>query len=110
MVQSIENWAKIKGKIVDIAKHDDLDDYVTATVAVDDVTPVDDYANLFSWAKDKEITVNIPAEKARELSLERGHDIQARVRKAGPKASFVQPESLKNVTESTGKKEQQGKE
>ena len=99
MVQSEENWAKIKGKIVDIAKHDDLDDYVTATVAVDDVASVEDYANLFSWAKDKEITVNIPKEKASELSLERGHDIQARVRKSGPTTAFVQPESLKKQEE-----------
>jgi len=93
-VQVVENWALIKGKIVAINPHGELDQYMSATVAVTEVDSWDGYPNLFSWAPGREITVNIPRAKADELSLSSGDLISARVRKAGPTSAFVDPDSL----------------
>jgi hypothetical protein len=93
-VQVVENWAVIEGKIVAIDPHAELDAYVSATIEVKKVTPIEAYPNLFSWAIGKQITVNIPAAKASELSLVPGDEISARVRKGGPTSAFVDPDSL----------------
>lgn len=93
-IKVVENWAVVQGKIVNISPHNELGDYVTATVEVAQVTPVSGYPNLFSWAVGKQITVNIPSAKASELSLAPGNEISARVRKSGPTSAFVDPDSL----------------
>lgn len=93
-VQVVENWALIRGKIVVISPHNELGDYVSATVEVAEVTPVSDYPNLFSWALGKEITINIPKASAENLSLAVGDRISTRVRKGGPTSAFVDPDSL----------------
>jgi hypothetical protein len=93
-VQVVENWALIRGKIVSIKPHDQLDQYTSATVAVTEVNPKGDYPNLFAWAPGKEIAVNIPKAKTDELSLATGDLISAQVRKAGPTSAFVDADSL----------------
>ncbi|HEV7473875.1 MAG TPA: hypothetical protein VGN90_07490 [Pyrinomonadaceae bacterium] len=97
-VQVVENWALIQGKIVAIGPNAELGDYLSATIEVSQVTPIDDYPNLFSWAIGKQITVNIPAAKASELSLAADDKISARVRKSGPTSAFVDPDSLMKTT------------
>jgi hypothetical protein len=93
-VQSVENWAIISGNIDDISDHSELSDYASATISVTEVTPVDGYPNLFSWAVGKEINVNIPKVKVDELGLRVGDSIRARVRKAGPTSAFVDPDEI----------------
>jgi hypothetical protein len=92
-VQVVENWALIEGKIVAIGPNADLDNYLSATIEVTQVTPINGYPNLFSWAIGKQITVNIPAAKASELSLAAGDKISARVRKSGPTSAFADPDA-----------------
>ena len=96
-VQVVENWAIISGKINAINDHSELSDYTSATITVTEVTPVEGYPNLFSWAVGKEINVNIPKVKADELGLNAGDSIRARVRKAGPTNAFVDPNDIKKT-------------
>ena len=93
-VQAVENWALIRGKIVAVGPHPELDNFVAATVEVNQATPVEGYPNLFSWAVGKQITVNVPAARTSELSLAPGDEISSRVRKTGPTSAFVDPDSL----------------
>jgi hypothetical protein len=93
-VQVVENWAIISGKIDAISDHGELSDYASATISVIEVTPVDGYPNLFSWAVGKQIDVNIPKVKVDELGLSAGDSIRARVRKAGPTSAFVDPDEM----------------
>jgi hypothetical protein len=93
-VQVVENWAIVSGKINAISDHSELSDYASATISVTEVTPVDGYANLFSWAVGKQINVNIPKVKLDELGLSAGDSVRARVRKAGPTSAFVDPHEI----------------
>jgi hypothetical protein len=93
-VQAVENWAFIRGKIEAINQHSELNDYVSANITVNEVTPVPGYPNLFSWAVGKEIAVNIPKVKAGELGLAPGDSISARCRKSGPTSAFVDPDEI----------------
>ena len=93
-VQAIENWAIIGGKINAISDHSELSDYASATISVTEVTPVDGYPNLFSWAVGKQIDVNLPKVKVDELGFREGDSIRARVRKAGPTSAFVNPDEI----------------
>jgi len=93
-VQVVENWAIISGKINAISDHSELSDYASATISVTEVTPVDGYPNLFSWAVGKQIHVNIPKVKVDELGLSAADSIRARVRKAGPTSAFVDPDEI----------------
>src|SRR5215207_4135660 len=96
-VQAVENWAIISGKINAISDHGELSDYASATISVIEVTPVDGYANLFSWAVGKEINVNIPTVKVDELGFRAGDSIRARIRKAGPTSAFVDPDEIRKT-------------
>ncbi len=93
-VQAVENWALIHGRVEAISDHGELTDYASTTISVNEVTPVPDYPNLFSWATGKEIAINIPKTKVDELGLSAGDSIRARVRKAGPTSAFVDPDEI----------------
>ena len=93
-VQAVENWALIKGKVLSIRPHGELDRYAVAKIAVEEVTPVSGYANMFAWAVGKEVEFNIPQSKVDEVSLSEGDKISAKVRKGTPTASFVDADSV----------------
>ena len=93
-VQAVENWALISGKLDAINDHSELSDYASAMVTVTEVTPVEGYPNLFSWAVGKQISINIPKTKVDQLALAPGDSLRARVRKAGPTSSFADPHEI----------------
>ena len=93
-VQVVENWADVQGRIVELKAHPTLSGYWMARIAVDGVSPVAGFPNLFEWAKGQTIEVNIPAVRAQELSLTTGQTVSGRVRKGGPTSAFVAPETL----------------
>ena len=74
-----------------VAPHPELAGYVTATIDVERVLPVEGYANLFSSAAGGQVEVNIAAEKGAGLGS--GAAIRMRIRKAGPASAFADPDS-----------------
>jgi hypothetical protein len=88
-VQVIENQADVVGRILDVRPHETLANYHVARIDVEEVFPVGDYPNLFSWAPGKSIEVNIPAEKVAEFALSRGQKISCRIKKTGPTSAFL---------------------
>jgi len=93
-VQAVENWALIKGRVSSIQPPAEPYGYAVATIAVEEVTPVSGYANMFAWSVGKEVEFNIPQAKVDEISLAEGDSISAKVRKASPTASFVDADSV----------------
>jgi hypothetical protein len=93
-VQVIENWALIRGKVVQIQHHPQLAGYAVVTIEVAEVSSVEGYPNLFEWARGQQIAVNILASKANELALSAGDQIVLRVRKSGPESAFADPASI----------------
>jgi hypothetical protein len=93
-VQVIENWALIRGKVVQIEHHPQLADYTVVTIEVAEVLSVEGYPNLFEWARGKEIAVNVLASRANELALGAGNEIVLRIRKSGPESAFADPSSI----------------
>jgi len=94
-MQVVENWADIEGQIVAVKPNPLMDNFVTAQIKVANVVPVPGFPNLFEQAKGSIIEVNIPASKAKELSLSAGKAISGRIRKGGPTTAFVHPDFLK---------------
>lgn len=93
-VQVVENWVVIEGSIAAIEPHAKLAGYVLATIAVDQVSPLDGFANLFQEAAGQTIPVNIPSPRANELALGPNVRVRMRIRKATPSSAFADPDSI----------------
>lgn len=93
-MQVIENWAEARGRVIKVAPHPTLGDYVVVEMEVDAVSPVADYPNLIQWAEGQTLRVNLPAEKARELSLAPGMEISFWVRRGSPDSVFADPQRI----------------
>jgi hypothetical protein len=93
-VSAVENWSEIEGSVAEIAPSPELAEYMVMTVDVTRVTPVHGYPNLFSWAVGEKVAVNVAASRVAEIGLVPGDLIRCRIRKAGPTATFADPESL----------------
>lgn len=92
MVQAIENWADLTGRVKEVRPHPELPGYSVASVDVDSVRNVEKYPNLFEWAPKQTIEVNVPSDKAGEIKESLGKTVSLRVRKAGPTAVFAHPD------------------
>ena len=93
-VQVVENWVDIEGSIAAIKPHPELDGYALATIAVERVSPLDGFANLFQEAAGQTIPVNIPSPRASELALSPNLRVRLRIRKATPWSAFADPDSI----------------
>jgi hypothetical protein len=93
-VQVIENWALIRGKVVQIQHHPQLAGYTVVTIEVAEVLSVEGYPNLFEWASGQRIAVNVLASRTNELALGTGDQIVLRIRKSGPDSAFADPGSI----------------
>ena len=93
-VQVIENWSDLRGSVLAVEPHRELQGYAVATIHVIRVSPVPGYADLFSAAAGSDIDINVSAGKWNELGIRTGDAIQLRVRKAGPLSAFADPDSI----------------
>lgn len=91
----VENWADIKGKVLDHYPSKTADGFVTVELKVDDVKDVEDFRNLLSDRKGEVVYVNVPEATWRELSPESGAEVSCRVRMAGQRNLFAHPERVK---------------
>ena len=91
MVQSIENWADVRGKVTGISPAAS-GDFVAAQVQLESVEPVAGYANLFHDQQGGTIELNIPRQKAQQLTA--GASIACRIRRAGPNTAFAHPDHV----------------
>ena len=84
MVQVVENWAELRGRVIAVAGHKQPR-FATAKLAVDSVSDVDGFPNLFAEEKGHVVDVAIPATTA---SLRVGDAVVLRVRRT-PRGNFA---------------------
>jgi hypothetical protein len=99
MVQIVENWSEIEGEIRAVRPDPELPGHLVATVQVDDAKPVTDqaggeYPNLFAQFAGEAVDIHVPEAAAAEHQVAAGRRLSARVRRATPDRSFVDPDHL----------------
>lgn len=93
-MQVIENRSDVTGRVTDVSPHPTLPDHSLLTVQLDDVAPVDGFANLFDASRGKTIEVAVLGARAKELGLRPGDSVAARIRRAGPTSVFAEDNSV----------------
>lgn len=91
-MQIVENWADIKGKVLDSYPSKTVEGFVTLEVRVSDVEDVEGFRNLLDDRRGEVIYLNVPEAVWRELSAESGAKVSCRVRMAGQRNLFAHPE------------------
>ena len=94
MVQAIENWAALEGTVRDMRTSDVRADLDEVDVAVDRVEPVDPYPNLLSETLGSTVSVTIPKDVVKRLSIEPGVRIRCQARRTSPLDVFARPDSV----------------
>lgn len=90
MVQVVENWARIKGRLLEMPAGADSADHVLCVIGVEQVAPVEGYLNLLAWAQGQTLEVGVKRERAAGLAP--GQFVDLKVRLAGPKKAFAHPD------------------
>jgi hypothetical protein len=93
MVSIVENWTDLKGT-VQAREAGELPGFVTATVAVEETSPVEGFRNLLPDASGARLRVLVPEPLAETKGLSAGSVIEARVRRSSLDRVFVHPERL----------------
>jgi len=86
MVQVIENRADLTGHVLSVAEHEKLAGHARAVIAVEAISAVDGYANMFGTAVGSRLEVVVASTRARGLRV--GDEVRLRIRRAGPSTVF----------------------
>jgi hypothetical protein len=92
MVQAIENWTSIAGRVRAVTDDSLLDGYKRVAVEVEDVAPVAHFRSLVKATAGEIVDILVPAETAGNLTS--GQHITARVRRAA-RGIFAHPDETK---------------
>jgi len=96
MVQIIENWTDIAGKILGRHPSEERRGFEKVDVKVERTAKVEGFASFLHDAVGSVISVNVPEELANNLSIAAGRTIECRVRRGKqPQDLFVHAESLR---------------
>jgi hypothetical protein len=82
MVQAIENWAELHGRLVAVQDDQSRPGHKLASIEVRTVQTVPPYPNLLQEATGKTIEVVLPDDVARSLQL--GSNLRCRARRSSP--------------------------
>ena len=94
-VPIIENWADVKGELLDTYPSPAVDGFVTLELKVNDVENVEGFKNPLDDKKGEVIRVNVKEDVIQDMDLKPGARLSCRVRMAGPKKFFAHPECVK---------------
>jgi hypothetical protein len=91
MVQAIENWADLSGRVLDLRPRQGVPDMSEMVVHVDRADDVEGYPNLLTEAPGEDLAIAVKTDKLREAGLETGAEIHCRVQRAGPGTVVAHP-------------------
>ncbi|MCA1629260.1 MAG: hypothetical protein LC785_03130 [Acidobacteria bacterium] len=94
-VQIVENWADIKGKVLDHYPSKTVDGFVTVELKVSDVKNVEGFRNMLDDRQGDVIYLNVPEAVWHGLEAKAGAKVSCRVRMAGSRNLFAHPERVK---------------
>ena len=95
MVPIVENWADVRGTLLDVKPSQQADDFVTLELKVSDVKNVKGFKNLLDDKKGETLSVNVKRSIVQDMELKPGASVSSRVRMAGPGRLFAHPEHVK---------------
>jgi hypothetical protein len=93
-VPIVENWADVKGDLVDSYPSKTSDGFITLDVKVKDAKNIKGYKNLLADRVGEVIQVNVPESLLQGKDIKQGGKASLRVRMASPRKFFVHPEHL----------------
>lgn len=88
-VQIIENWSNVNGLVKSCNPSSGVAGFVAVEVTVENVSPVEGFANLLGHTKGKSLTILVPEELVKSLGITRGVIIACRVRRANLDRTFA---------------------
>ncbi len=91
MVQIIPNWANLEGEVVGVAPSDRLPDFTVVNVRVEDVTPVEGFADLLQDCRGQVVPVLVRSDLAASSNLTTGVRVAGRARRADHRTVFAHP-------------------
>lgn len=94
MVQIVENWSDITGKVDTVSASTTNSGFRAASVHIDSARIVENYPNLLQQTVGQTIFIQVPDDLAGRLQLKPGDAIEARVRQGGPDRYFVHPDHI----------------
>jgi hypothetical protein len=89
----IENWAYVQGKIKQIEKSP-INSYISVTISIDIIKPVDDYPNLLHREVGDEIFIYVPDSSMSEYDIKQEDILSARVRRADLYHVYAHPDYI----------------
>lgn len=94
-VPIVENWADVKGELVDSYPSKTSDGYITLEVKVKDVKNIKDYKNFLADRVGEVIQVNVSESLLQGKDIKPGGKASMRVRMASSRKFFAHPEHLR---------------
>jgi len=88
-MQIIENWSNIRGTVRSLQPSPNVHGFVEVEVQVENIYPVEGFANLLASAEGTSLVVLFPDEVIKFLDIRPGDVIECRVRRANLDRSFV---------------------
>ena len=94
-MQIVENWADMKGEVINSDPSKTAGDFITIEVKVNDVKDVKGHRNLLADRLGEVVQVNVPKSLWESLDIKQGATAVMRVRMSSSRKLFVHPEHLR---------------
>jgi hypothetical protein len=97
MVNIIENWVQIKGRVTDVTNHPQLGEYDMIGVSIIEKKQYRNFPDLVTVPTANKLKVNLRKTTSESLGLKEGIILQGLVRAAGRNEYFFKEEKIKVV-------------
>jgi len=93
-VSMMPNWSNIRGLVRSVRPSPDIAGFSEVELSVENVSPVQGFANLLADAQGASLVVLVPTEVAQALGIVSSDVIEACVRRAGLRRAYVHREEI----------------
>ena len=98
MVQIVENWAEVEGRVVQVRPAAGLAGFSTVELDVEHVQPVEGFPNFFAGGG--RIAVNVQQDALTAAGLREGRLARLRIRRGGLTSNFAHPDHVQALDKS----------
>jgi hypothetical protein len=94
MVQAIENWADLSGRLREVRPRPGVPQMSELVVEVEEAEDVEGFPNVLAEATGRELAVAIETEKLKQTGVGPGDRVRVRAQRASPSVVVAHPEGL----------------
>jgi len=94
MVNIVENWTELSGKIKSIAPDESLTGFFRMILQIEKTSPVMNFPNLVKARANEEIIIKIKKTEAEKFKLKTGDTIKGIIKAASLNNYFFKPDSI----------------